>query len=113
MEALPETDRLATLAPEDWRTLGQRLKAIGYAAEASDPIRTLVSHAVNPQRAPMAKWHARRVTEPWGPALRMLLLSDPVTEAEAIAVLGEGLPLAWLLSAGLLARTAEGTLVSP
>jgi SAM-dependent methyltransferase len=113
MEALPETDRLATLSPEDWRTLGQRLKAIGYAAEASDPIRTLLSHAVNPQRAPMAKWHARRVTEPWGPALRMLLLSDPVTEAEATAVLGEGLPLQWLLSAGLLVRTADGMLVSP
>jgi SAM-dependent methyltransferase len=111
--ALPETRPLGTLSPVEWRTLGRRLDAIGYAADASDPIREAVSLATNPARAPMAKWHARRVTEPWGLALRMLLLSDPVTEAEAIAVLGDTLPLKTLLAAGLLVRTAEGAFVSP
>jgi SAM-dependent methyltransferase len=111
--ALPDTDRLGALSPDDWRTLGQRLKAIGYAAEASEPIRQLVSRASHHARAPMAKWHARRVTEPWGPALRMLLLSDPVTEAEARAVLGDALPLEWLLEAGLVVRMADDALASP
>jgi SAM-dependent methyltransferase len=111
--ALPDSDRLGTLSPDDWRTLGRRLKAIGYASEASEPIRELVSQAIHPARAPMAKWHARRVTEPWGAALRMLLLADPVTEAEAASVLGDALPLEWLLSAGFLVRTAEGALLSP
>ena len=111
--ALPDKDRLGALSPDDWGTLGHRLKAIGYVAEASEPIRQLVSQASNPARAPMAKWHARRVTEPWGPALRMLLLSDPVTEAEARAVLGDALPLDWLLEAGLVVRTSDGAVVSP
>ena len=111
--ALPDTDRLRALSPDDWRTLGQRLGAIGYAGEASEPIRELLSQASNPARAPMAKWHARRIEEPWGPALRMLLLSDPVTEAEARAVLGEAIPLEWLLEAGLLERTPDAGLVSP
>ncbi|HEX3345673.1 MAG TPA: methyltransferase, partial [Polyangiaceae bacterium] len=110
---LPDTARLATLSREQWRALGRRLDAIGYTSDASEPIRAFVSHAVNPSRAPMAKWHARRVADPWGAALRLLLLSDPVTEAEAIAVLGGALPLEKLLDAGLVTRTPEGTLVSP
>ena len=111
--ALPDIDRLRTLSPEDWRALGSRIRAISYTAEDSEPIRELGSKANNPFRAPMAKWHARRVTEPWGTALRMLLLSDPVTEAEARGVLGDALALERLLEAGLVVRTAEGAVVSP
>jgi len=111
--ALPDVDRLRALAPDEWRALGRRLAAIGYAAEASESIRELVSQANNPARAPMAKWHARRINAPLGPALRMLLLADPVTETEVRAAVGDVLPLERWLEAGLLVRTAEGAIVSP
>jgi SAM-dependent methyltransferase len=111
--SLPDTDRLDALAPEGWRALGRRLKSIGYAGPPTVAIRESLGAMPTHRRAPIAKWHARRAAQPWGAALRMLLLADPVTEAEARAAVGGEVPIDRLLEAGVLERIADGLLVSP
>jgi SAM-dependent methyltransferase len=110
--ALPDATRLHDLPPDAWRRLGHHLKAIGYTGATSLPIRQLVPVGTSPAHTPMAKWHARRVAKPWGAALRMFLLGDPVTDEEARAALGDAPGLERLLEVGLLAHTAEGTIAS-
>jgi SAM-dependent methyltransferase len=110
---LPDTARLHDLPPDVWRTLGRRLKAVGYTGPTSLPIRELVPAGASPAHTPMAKWHARRVEKPWGAALRMFLMDDPVTDAEAHDALGDELGLDRLIQAGLLLRAPEGGIVSP
>jgi SAM-dependent methyltransferase len=108
---LANASNLHALSPEAWLSLGQRLEAIGLAADPAAAVVRMGARRNYARRSPSAKWNARRSKAPWAAAARMLVLRDPVSEAEARAALGD-IPLGGLLEAGLLER-AEGGVVSP
>jgi SAM-dependent methyltransferase len=110
---LPDVEACLSLGAAAWGTLGDRLRSIGLTGRACQPFERLASMAERPQHAPMAKWHLRRLREPHAVAMRMLMYGDPVTPEEARSALGDGLPLDRLIEAGLLAKTLDGTLLSP
>ncbi len=106
--ALPDVSKLRELSPDEWRTFGARLHALGYTAQSDAPFVKLAARAMDPLRAPMAKWHARRIREPGAYALRMFMFWDPVTDDEARAALGPDLSLERVLATGLLRRHEGG-----
>lgn len=110
---LPDASRLARVPRQTWEAFARRLATVGYLDEATWAIHRLAAEARSPLHAPIAKWHARRVREPWGNALRLFLLNDPVPELDARAVLGPDLPLELWLDAGLLERHAGDQVSSP
>jgi SAM-dependent methyltransferase len=101
---LADTRPLLSLPPDVWSALGRRLREIGFSAEAFAPYDRVAT--LTPA---LAKWHLRRSPERAAHAMRMLAYGDPVSEADARAVLGE-VPLEGMLEIGLLTRTGEGIL---
>jgi methylase of polypeptide subunit release factors len=109
---LPEVERCLSLGAEGWGSLGRRLRAIGVTSQAYDPLQRRASNANRVLRSPIVKWHLRRDLTPRAVALRMFAFWDPVTVDEARTALGEELPVDRLLEIGLLAKTADGGVVS-
>jgi methylase of polypeptide subunit release factors len=93
-----------------FRSIGQKLAALGLTPAAVQPIVGLVQPIDPALRRPMRRFHLRRRRDPIGVAMRMLLFSDPVPEPEARAALGALLDP--MLEVGLLARI-DGSVVSP
>jgi SAM-dependent methyltransferase len=110
---LPPVDACLSFGAAGWGALGQRLRAIGVTGRACRPFERLAGMAAQSQRAPMVKWHLRRSGESHAIAMRMLMYGDPVTPEEARRALGDALPLDRLIETGLLARTAQGNVLSP
>ena len=110
---LPEVGGLSSLSSESWRLLRDRLRAIGVDSSTLAPYVERAARADSPLRAPIVKWHLRRMREPSAYAMRMFLFWDAVTIDEARAALGHGLPLERMLEIGLLRRTDEDTIVCP
>jgi methylase of polypeptide subunit release factors len=110
---LPDVGGLSSLSSESWRSLRDRLRAIGVDSQTLGPHVARAARAESPLRAPIVKWHLRREREPSAYAMRMFLFWDAVTVDEAREALGPALPLERMLEIGLLSRTDEGTVVSP
>ncbi|HEY1696515.1 MAG TPA: methyltransferase [Polyangiaceae bacterium] len=108
---LPDVDRLLSLSPEMWRTLGRRLRAIGVDQKTVSPFWDSGARG-DPLRSPMMKWRLRRVRERSACAMRMFMFWDPVTPDEARDVLGEELVLDRMLEVGFLRTTDEGNVVA-
>jgi SAM-dependent methyltransferase len=110
---LPDASRLLDLPAATWRALGERFRAIGLDEESTRAtLREIAPAPLRAMRLPMQVWHARRRGDVVGHALRMFVLADPVTRAEAAAVLGD-LPVAALVATGLLVEDAAAAVVSP
>lgn len=104
---LADVEPLLSLPRETWRSIGRRLDAIGFDADAAAPFLRMVGSG-NPSRTPVAKWHLRRAKTAAGYAMRMFIFCDPVTLDEARAVFGEAVSLERLIDVGLLRRTDGG-----
>jgi SAM-dependent methyltransferase len=108
MPTLPDVRRLGSLAPDRWGALGRRFRDVGFTSRACAPFAQLGALTPDPRHAALAKWHLRRSGEPSAYAMRMMSFCDPVTHAEARAVLGDALPLEAAVDAGLLLATDAG-----
>lgn len=109
--SLPDIAGLVALPEATLRALGRRLAGLGLTLERVSPVVAAVAPLAPPLRRPIRRFHLRRVEGPVGHAMRLLLFSEPVTEAEARAALGELLEP--LLAAGLVARGEDGAVSSP
>ena len=108
MPTLPDVSRLGSLSRDRWGALGRRFRDIGFTSRACAPFAQLGALTPSPRHAALAKWHLRRIREPSAYAMRMMTFCDPVTSAEARAVLGDAAPLEQLVDAGLLVATDKG-----
>jgi methylase of polypeptide subunit release factors len=109
--ALPDVSRFPSLPDAAWRALGRRLGAIGLTTTYAEPIVAAVQGLAPPLRKPARAWHLRRLREPAGYAMRMLMFQDPVAEEEARAALDALVDP--LIEAGALERLDGGRIVSP
>jgi methylase of polypeptide subunit release factors len=107
---VPDLLCLAAFHPDDLRAIGHKLRALGLGPERVAPIVAAAAVVPPALRGPLRKYHLRALTDPAGIAMRALLFSDPVSEAEAEAAFGD--TLGPMLASGLLQRGAAG-LVSP
>jgi SAM-dependent methyltransferase len=105
---LPDVARLGSVPAQAWSALGRRLRDIGVTAAAAVPFARLAALSPDPRRPALAKWHLRRIDEPYALALRMLMFWDPIPPDQARAVLGEALPVEALVDAGLLEHSDGG-----
>ena len=108
MPTLPDVSRLGSLPPDRWSALGRRFRDVGFTSRACAPFAQLGALTPDPRHAALAKWHLRRIREPSAYAMRMMSFCDPVTPAEARAVLGDAVPLEQLVDAGLLVASDAG-----
>jgi SAM-dependent methyltransferase len=108
MPTLPDVSRLGSLSGDRWGALGRRFRDVGFTSRACAPFAQLGALTPGLRHAALAKWHLRRIREPSAYAMRMMTFCDPVTPAEARAVLGDAAPLEQLVEAGLLVATDEG-----
>jgi SAM-dependent methyltransferase len=102
---LRDVVRLASLPEPALRGLGQRLRVIGLTPAFLAQLARVGDRLDDPLRAPMRVWNARRMSEPAAAAVRLFMLHDAVSPAEARAALGE---LAPLRDVGLLEETDAG-----
>lgn len=109
--SLPDIARLARLSDDDLRAFRERLRAIGFDVECVDRLMTPVRSIPPALRSPLLIWQARHATGNAALAMRALVASDPVPEADLARALGAPL-LERLLDGGLLERGDEG-LCSP
>jgi SAM-dependent methyltransferase len=108
---LPDISRLEALPAAIWRDFGRRVSASGLMSRQVPCALQRRPTVHDRLQAPLLMWHARRRRDPYGYAYRMLILRDPVTEGEAIAVLGPAL-LREFSEAGLFTRTEQSEVVS-
>lgn len=102
---LPDVERLEATSAPALRRLGERLRSVGLGPALLGRLARVGERLDDALRAPMRVWSARRMREPGAIAARVLLLHDPVTQAEATEALGD---LGPLRDAGLLETTDEG-----
>ncbi len=108
---LPDISPLSQLPRATWSEFGHRLRECGVDKEfgwALWPGRLKVYENL---RQAIMIWRARRLHEPKAIAYRIFVLHDPVSDQEAVAMLGSNL-MRQLLSAGALVRTADKSVVS-
>lgn len=112
MGGLPDISRIAALPASTWLELGERLRRAGFTAEYLEGAwqSGMRSYEASLQR-PLLLWHLRRRLDPHGYAHRMFILRDPISQHEAIDVLGDTL-LGALIEAGLLFRPEPASVVS-
>src|SRR5579862_3822789 len=109
---LPDISKMTALDPAQWRALGKRLRAIGITMARVQEVSQVGVFMLDAARAPMRKWHLRRMSDAAGYAMRMLMFDDPVSRAEAESALGE-VPLERLVESGFITRREDGDYVSP
>jgi len=109
---LPDIAKMTALDPALWRALGTRLRTIEVTIARVQEVTQVGVFMLNAARAPMRKWHLRKMHDAAGYAMRMLMFDDPVSHAEAEAALGE-VPLERLVGAGFVTRLENGNYVSP
>jgi len=112
MADLPPITRLAALPVTVWQELGARLRTAGFNAEYLEGTwqHGMRSHEASLQ-FPLIMWHLRSRRDPLAYAYRMFILRDPVTQDEAVEVLGHAL-LEDLFGAGALTHTERMLVVS-
>jgi SAM-dependent methyltransferase len=110
--ALPDVSKMTALDPSLWRALGKRLRSIGVTMARVQEVTQVGVFMLDAARAPMRKWHLRRMRDPAGCAMRMLMFDDPVSRVEAESALGE-VPLDHLVDAGFIVRDDGRNYVSP
>ena len=108
---LPDASRLLRLSTDIWRSLGVRLREIGFTSARADAIARVGQNLPPGSRGAIRAWHLRRTSDPASYAMRMLGFGDPVTSGEAREALGD--LLAPLLDAGLLVEVDGERIVSP
>jgi methylase of polypeptide subunit release factors len=106
MSELPEITGLAEIDPDDWRSFGQHLSAIGVSADGVAPVLALSNRLAEDDRDPIRLWHLRGRGDAAALAMRLLMFGDALTQSEAISALGED-HYRRLLAAGLL-RSQDG-----
>jgi len=104
---LPDIARLELLPASAWRAFGERLLSIGFDDTYLAPFDRIAPEVRGSPRDVILAWHLRQRSEPAAWALRMFVVGDPVTEAEAAAVLGGDL-LDQLTRVGFIARREAG-----
>jgi SAM-dependent methyltransferase len=109
---LPDIVKMTALAPAPWRELGARLRTIGITLTRAQEVTQIGVYLLDAARAPIRKWHLRRMRDPAGYAMRMLMFDDAVSRAQAVSALGEVL-LDALTAAGYIYRLDDGNYVSP
>ena len=110
---LPDVSRFPSLAPELLRALASRVHAIGIDAQSVGAIARIGDGFPGPMGAPLRVWHARRRQDVVAYAIRLFFIHDAITKDEARAVLGEGIALESLVSAGLLVARSDGGMECP
>lgn len=108
--SLPDLSRL-TARPELLRDLGRTLRRLGVSLPAATPVVAAAAEVPPALRQPIRAFHLRRLRDPRGYAMRMLMFRDPVGADEARAALGDAVDP--LVEAGLLERQEGGAIVSP
>ncbi len=109
---LADTSRLLQAPAGLWGALAQRLRSLGVTVDGVGRFARLARAMPTPYARTMRCWHLRREPGAAACAMRMFLFADPVTPEQARAALGE-IPVDRLVEAGLLARGADGSIVSP
>ena len=109
--SLPDYSRLLSLSKGEWRLLGLRLAELGIDSAYVTPLNRVGARLSTSLRAPLRKWHVRRMSGPAASALRLLTFGDRVAIADARVALGEPL-LANLIKAGIIEGEDSG-LFSP
>lgn len=109
----PDVTRLIDLEVPVWRALADRLRALGIDGERVRPFARLGGRVIEPTRRALRAYHLRKIREPAGYLMRLLMFRDVVDAAEARAALGDSVPIERLLEVGLLSRQADGTLRCP
>jgi SAM-dependent methyltransferase len=110
--SLPDVSKISVLPPAVWRALGARLRTIGVTMTRAQEITQIGVFMLDAARAPIRKWHLRRMRDPAGYAMRLLMFNDGVSRAEAESVLGD-LPHDAQVEAGFIDRLDDGNYVSP
>jgi len=103
---------MTPLPPALWRALGTRLRTVGLTMARMQEVTQIGVFMLDAARAPIRKWHLRRMRDPAGYAMRMLMFDDAISRAEAESALGE-VPLDALVEAGFICRLNDGNYVSP
>ena len=81
--SLPDISKMVPLSPALWRALGARLRTIGVTMSRAQEVSQIGVFMLDAARAPIRKWHLRRMRDPAGYAMRMLMFDDAVSRAEA------------------------------
>jgi SAM-dependent methyltransferase len=105
--SLPDVARLDRLSDDDLRALRDRLRAVGFDAEAVDRLMAPARGTGSALRGALLEWHLRNA--PGGAAIvaRAFVLVDPVPEPDLARALGAPL-VDRLLEGGLLERRGDG-----
>jgi SAM-dependent methyltransferase len=109
---LPDVSKMVCVAPALWRALGKRLRTIGVTLNRAQEVTQIGVFMLDAARAPIRKWHLRRMRDPAAFAMRMLMFDDAVSRGEAESALGD-VSLDALADAGFITRLDDGNYVSP
>jgi SAM-dependent methyltransferase len=111
-QLLPDIARLTELSLTTWSEFGKRLRDCALDAQLQSELWPNGLKIYEALARPIVVSNARNRPERSALAYRMFCLDDPVTEQEAIRVIGHTL-LAAFLDAGLLVRLSTCEVVSP
>ncbi len=109
---LPDIAKMTALPPTLWRALGARLRTIGITMARTQEVMQVGIFMIDAARAPIRKWHLRKMRDAAGYAMRLLMFDDGISRAEAESALGE-VPLDPFVDAGFVIRLDDGNYVSP
>ncbi len=103
---------MVSVPPALWRALGTRLRAIGLTLTRAQEVTQIGVFMLDAARAPIRKWHLRRMRDAAAYAMRMLMFDDAVSRTEAESALA-AVPLDPFVEAGFIRRLDDGNYVSP
>ena len=109
---LPDISKMTSVPPAVWRALGTRLRAIGVTLARVQEVTQVGVFMLDAARAPIRKWHLRKMHDAAALAMRMLMFDDGLSRVDAESALGE-VPLDTLVDAGFIIRLDDGNYVSP
>jgi SAM-dependent methyltransferase len=109
---LPDISKMTSVAPALWRALGKRLRAVGVTLARVQEVTQVGVFMLDAARAPIRKWHLRRMHDPAALAMRMLMFDDAISRVEAETAFGE-VSLDALVDAAFITRLEDGNYVSP
>src|SRR5580658_6412112 len=109
---LPDISKMTSVPPALWRALGKRLRAVGVTLARVQEVTQVGVFMLDAARAPIRKWHLRRMHDPAALAMRMLMFDDAISRVEAETAFGE-VSLDALVDAAFITRLEDGNYVSP